>query len=151
MQAFEDWEGDALEKWQSYVQSQFSEWAFTSKPPKPWTDPFMSATDSEHEQVGERNGSNGMIPSLRKMGMDGPSFQRWGITPLKTANTSSGITSPRFTISHLPPGWRCIRDQLTLDPVQNIIVRTRGLVYIGKRWHNPQPLSSRQRISLRGS
>jgi len=26
MQAFEDWEGDALEQWQIYVQSQFSEW-----------------------------------------------------------------------------------------------------------------------------
>jgi len=65
-QAFEDWEGDALEQWQSYVQSQFSEWAFTSKPPKPWTDPFMSATDSEHEQAGKRNGSNGMIPKLEK-------------------------------------------------------------------------------------
>src|SRR5882724_4146112 len=66
------------------------------------------------------------------MRKDGTSFRRWGITPLKTANTSSGITSPRFTISHLPPGWRCIRDRLTLDPVQNIIVRTRGLVYTGR-------------------
>jgi len=74
-QAFEDWEGDALEQWQSYMQSQFSEWAFTSKPPEPWTDPFMSATDSEHEQAGERNGSNGMIPKLEK------DEEGWAILP----------------------------------------------------------------------
>src|SRR5882724_5773934 len=38
-QAFENWEGDAWEQWQSYVPSQFSEWAFTSKPQGTWTDP----------------------------------------------------------------------------------------------------------------
>ena len=26
--AFKNWEGDAWEQWQSYVQSQFAEWAF---------------------------------------------------------------------------------------------------------------------------
>ena len=55
-QAFENWHGDAWEQWQSYVQSQFSEWAFTSKPQEPWTDPLMSVPDSEHEQLGEKDG-----------------------------------------------------------------------------------------------
>src|SRR5882724_899144 len=85
------------------------------------------------------------------MRKDGPSFLRWEITPLKTANTSSGITLQRYTISHLQPGWRYIRPGITFDPVQKIIVRTRGLMCIGKRWLNPQPLSSGWMISLRGS
>src|SRR5882724_12873014 len=50
------------------------------------------------------------------MRKDGPSFQQWGITPLKTANTSSGITSPRFTVSYLPPGWRIYRANLRPCP-----------------------------------
>src|SRR5882672_11417076 len=37
-QAFENWDRDAWEQWQSYVQSQFSEWALTYKPQEPWTD-----------------------------------------------------------------------------------------------------------------
>jgi len=34
---------------------------FTSKPQEPWTDPLMSAIDSDHEQVSMRDGLNGMI------------------------------------------------------------------------------------------
>src|SRR5882672_3881261 len=57
-----------------------------------------------------------------------------------------------FKIYHkLPSTWMVMYTGLTLDPVQNVIVRTRGLVCIGKRWHNTHPLSSRRRISLRGS
>src|SRR5882724_1261096 len=83
------------------------------------------------------------------MRKDGTSFLRWGITPLKTANASSGITLHRYTVIHLQPGWRYIRPGITFDPVQNVILRTQGLVCIGKRWHNPQPLSSGWIISLR--
>src|SRR5882724_3883145 len=72
-------------------------------------------------------------------------------TPLKTANTSSRNTLQIFTISHLPPGGYVLGTGLTFDPVQNVIVRTQGLVYVRKRWHNPQPLSSGWMISLRGS
>jgi len=38
---------------------------------------------------------------------------------------------------------------LTLDPVQNVIARTQGLVCVGKRWPNHPRLSSGWKISLR--
>jgi len=50
----------------------------------------------------------------------------------------------------LPSTWMVMYTGLTLDPVQNVIVRIRGLVCVGKRWCNPHPLSLRRRISLQG-
>jgi len=82
----------------------------------------MSATDNE--QASERDGTTWIIPKLEQDEEGWPSFLRWGITPLKTANASSGITLQRYTVSHLQPGWRYIRPGITFDPVQNVIVRT---------------------------
>src|SRR5882724_3676246 len=85
------------------------------------------------------------------MRKDGPCFQLWGITPLMIANTSSGITLQRFTVSHFNLDGDVVDTWLTLDPLQNIIVRTRVLVCIGQRGCNSQPPSSRWRIYLKGS
>ena len=70
---------------------------------------------------------------------------------LDDCNTSSGITLQIFTVSHFNLDGDVVETGLTLDPLQNIIVRTRGLVCIGQRWCNPQPPSSRWRIYLKGS
>jgi len=51
----------------------------------------------------------------------------------------------------LPSTWMVMYTGLTLDPVQNIILRIRVLVCIGKEMANPPRLCSGWKISLRGS
>jgi len=78
----------------------------------------MSATDSDHEQVSERDGTTWIIPKLEQ------DEEGWAITLLKTAKRLSGITLQRYTVSHLQPGWRYI-SQDNFDPVQNILENLR--------------------------
>src|SRR5467141_592716 len=113
------------------------------------TDPLISATDSDHEQVGKRDGSNGMITKLEK------DEEGWAILPSMGNHSLKDckhlIRDYISKIYHkLPSTWMVMYTGLTLDPVQNIIVRIRGLMCIGKRWCNPHPLSLRRRISLQG-
>jgi len=58
-----------------YVQSQFSEWALTSKPQElGLTEPPHFTTDSDLNKW-KRDGSNGMIPKLEK------DEEGWAILP----------------------------------------------------------------------
>jgi len=56
------------------------------------------------------------------MRKDGPSFQRWGITPLEDCKHVIRDYITRFTVSQ-PSTWMEIYTGLTLDPVQNVIAR----------------------------
>ena len=149
-QAFKIWERDAWEQWQSYVQSQFHQWALTSKPQVPWTDPLMSATDCDGEEAGERDGLTGMKPKLEQ------DEEGWAILPVMgnhSLEDCKHIIRDYITqIYHKQPStWMELYTGLTLDLVQNVIARTQGLMCIGKRWQNPPRLSSGWKISLRGS
>src|SRR5882724_9469986 len=89
-----------------------------------------------------------LFPSLSKMMKDGPCFQLWGITCLKTVNASSGNTFPRFTVSHLQP---CISDRANLGPCpEHYCENPRAHVYWKEMVQSPI-VSSRWRISLRRS
>jgi len=58
-----------------------------------------------------------------------------------------GLHQPRFTLSHLHMDGDITG--VTLDPVQNVIARTQGLMCIGKRCPNHPRLSLGWKISLR--
>ena len=110
----------------------------------------MLAADSEPEQAGERDGSTGMKPKL------GKDEEGWAILPAmenySLEDCKHVIRDYITQIYHKPLStWMEIYTGLTLDPVQNVIVRIRGLVCIGKRWCNPHPLSLRRRSSPSGT
>jgi len=110
----------------------------------------MSAPDSEPEQSGERDSSTGMKPKLQQ------DEEGWAILPAMgnyTLEDRKHIIRDYITqiYSKPPSTWMEIYTGLTLDPVQNVIARTQGLMCIGKRWPNRPRLSSGWKISLRGS
>src|SRR5882672_4465648 len=113
----------------------------------------MSAADSEAEQAGERDGSTGSAGMKPKLGQDEEGLAILLEMGNHSLEDCKHVIMDYITqIYHKPPStWMEIYTGLTLDPVQNVIVRTRGLVCIGNRWQNPPRLSSGWKISLRGS
>jgi len=90
---------------------------------------------------------NWIKPKLQQDEEGWQSFRQWGITPLKTAKHIIRDYITQIYSKHLHLDGDIYR--ATLDPVQNLIARTR-LVCIGKRWPNC-PDFLQVKISLRGS
>src|SRR5882724_2632761 len=108
----------------------------------------MSAPDSEPKQAGKRDSSTGMKPKQDEEG--------WAILPAMgnySLEDCKHIIRDYITqiYSKPPSTWMEIYTGLTLDPVQNVMVRTQGLMCIGKSWPNHPRLSSGWKICLRGS
>jgi len=85
----------------------------------------MSAPDSEPEQSGERDSSTGMKPKLQQ------DEEGWAILPAMgnySLEDHKHIIRDYITqiYSKPPSTWMEIYTGLTLDPVQNVIVRTQG-------------------------